>query len=365
MGFRAGIVGLPNVGKSTLFNALTSAGAAASNFPFCTIEPNVGVVPMPDDRLQVIDQWVHTEKIVPTLMEFVDIAGLVRGASKGEGLGNQFLGKIMEVDAICHVVRCFDDPNIVHVEGSVDPLRDISTIETELILKDLEAVTKTADRLQKQAKSGSSKEAAEQLAALRTIEGHLNAGKPCRTLPEIERLSQILFPFRLITAKKVLYAANVAADTLGKENPLVKKVEEHAAKEGSQVVPLCAALEAEIAELPAADRPEFLKSMGIAEPGLDRLIKKGYELLGLISYFTAGPKEIRAWTIKKGWTAKQAAGVIHSDFEKGFIRAEVISYKDFVECGGEAKAKEKGKLRIEGKEYIVQDADIMHFRFSV
>ena len=360
-----GIVGLPNVGKSTIFNALTSAGAAASNFPFCTIDPNIGIVPVHDERLKIIDQWVGTEKIVPSMMEFVDIAGLVRGASKGEGLGNQFLGKIMEVDAIAHVVRCFEDPNIVHVEGSVDPLRDVSTVETELILKDLEAVDKFKQRVLKQAKSGTSKEATEQAAALEAIQKHIDAGKPCRTLSNIEKLLVVLSPFRLLTAKKVLYVANVGADSLEKGNPWVQQLEAHAAKEGSQVVSLCGALEAEIAELPEAERPEFLKSMGIQEPGLDRLIKKGYALLDLISYFTAGPKEIRAWTIKKGWTAKQAAGVIHSDFEKGFIRAEVIAYKDFVECQGEAKAKEKGKMRIEGKEYIVQEADLMHFRFAV
>lgn len=363
MGFLAGIVGLPNVGKSTIFNALTSAGAAASNFPFCTISPNVGVVPLQDDRLKEINRLVPTEKVVPTSMEFVDIAGLVKGASKGEGLGNQFLAKILEVDAIVHVVRCFEDSNIVHVDGQIDPLRDVSTVETELVLKDLEAIEKLKQRLQKQLRAGRNIELDEKFKAVELIEQQLNEGKPNRN--EMESLKHLIPELNLLSSKKVLYVANVSMDVLNKPNEEVKKLEELALKEETQVVPLCGVIESEIAELPESERSEYLKSMGIERSGLDRLAQTGYDLLGLISFFTAGPKEIRAWTVSKGSSAKQAAGVIHSDFEKGFIRAEVISYNDFVACGGELKAKEKGKLRIEGKEYIVQDGDIMHFRFSI
>jgi len=365
MGFRAGIVGLPNVGKSTIFNALTSAGASASNFPFCTISPNVGVVPVHDERLKEIDHWVHAEKVVSTMMEFVDVAGLVKGASKGEGLGNQFLGKILELDALIHVVRCFEDPNIVHVDGSIDPLRDIGTVETELILKDLDAVEKFKLRTEKQARSGDNKEAKKQLEAIKILEEQLNVGKSCRILENIDELVQTVPELRLLTSKKVLYVVNISSDSIGKENSSVQKIKELASNEKSEVVELSGEIEAEIAELPENERAEYLKSMGIEVSGQDRLVQSGYNLLGLISFFTAGPKEVRAWTIHKGWTAKQAAGVIHSDFERGFIRAEVISFEDFTKYGGEAKAKEKGKLRVEGKEYIVYDADILHFRFSV
>ncbi len=364
MGFRAGIVGLPNVGKSTIFNALTSAGATASNFPFCTIEPNVGVVPLRDRRLYKINEFVDTEKIIPTMMEFVDIAGLVRGASKGEGLGNQFLAKIAEVDVIIHVVRCFEDSNIVHVDGEIDPLRDIQTVETELILKDLEFVDKMKQRLKKQSKAD--KGAAEQFKILESLEKQLNEGKACRNIDGIDDLLAEIPEFRLLTTKKVLYVANVASEAVGdSNNEQIKILRAHASNEGSEVVELCGAIEAEIAELPEEERAEYLETMGLKESGLDRLVKKGYDLLGLISFFTVGPKEIRAWTIASGYSAKKAAGVIHTDFEKGFIRAEVIAYKDYLDCGGENKAKEKGKLRLEGKEYTVCDADVMHFRFSV
>lgn len=365
MGFRAGIVGLPNVGKSTLFNALTSAGAAASNFPFCTIEPNVGVVPVMDARLAEIHRLQETEKIVPTLMEFVDIAGLVRGASKGEGLGNQFLAKILEVDAIVHVVRCFEDSNIVHVDGAVDPVRDVQTIDTELVLRDLDSLDKVKQKIHKQVRAGTDKKVVKQFEAIELIEKHLNEGKPCRILKGIEELLSEVPDLRLLTAKKLVYVANVSVESLNKKNEYVEKLKALAHEEGSEVIDLCASIEAEIAELPENERRDYLQTMGLEESGLNRLVKKGYDLLGLISFFTCGPKEIRAWTIPTGFTAKKAAGVIHSDFERGFIRAEVIGYEDFISCGGELKAKEKGKLRLEGKEYIVHDADIMHFRFSV
>ncbi len=364
MGFNCGIVGLPNVGKSTIFNALTAAGAAAENYPFCTIEPNTGIVPMPDPRLDKLAQLARSEKIIPTTMEFVDIAGIVRGASKGEGLGNQFLSHIRSTDAIAHVVRCFDDPNVIHVDGSVDPARDIEVIHTELILADLDTVARAADRSRKNAKSGD-KKFKEEADFFEALQKHLDSGKPAGTFPVPEALRNAFRDCNLLTAKPVLYVANVAEADLAQGNAHTRKVEDIAKAEGAQVVRICGKIEAEITELPAAEREAFLKDLGLSEPGLNRLIRAGYELLGLLSFFTAGPKEARAWTIARGMRAPQAAGKIHTDFEKGFIRAEVIGYEDYVRCGGEAGAREKGLLRLEGKDYVVQDGDVVHFRFNV
>lgn len=364
MALTLGIVGLPNVGKSTLFNALSSAGAEASNYPFCTIEPNVGVVTVPDPRLGQLAEIVNPQRTLPTVVEFVDIAGLVKGASKGEGLGNQFLGNIRSTDAIVHVVRCFEDDNVIHVEGTVAPLRDIEIIETELILKDLETVDKRVDRGQKAAKGGD-KNAKAGLTMLEGLLVHLNAGNLARSFEVEDALLPLYRELCLLTAKPVLYAANVSEGDLPDGNAHVDKVRQHAATQGAQVVVFCGAIEAEIAELPEDERREFLESLGLAESGLDRLIHAGYRLLGLITYFTAGEKEVRAWTVRQGTKAPGAAGVIHTDFERGFIRAEVIHFDDFVRLKGEQGAKTAGKLNVEGKEYVVQDGDVMHFRFNV
>ncbi len=363
MGFKCGIVGMPNVGKSTLFNALTKAGIDAENFPFCTIDPNTGVVPVPDPRLDALAGLVNPAKVIPATMEFVDIAGLVAGAAQGEGLGNQFLAHIRETDAIAHVVRCFEDENIVHVAGRVSPLDDIEIINTELALADLETLEKVYDRNRRVANSGD-KEARALLDILEKVKDKLEAGEPVRAaeLSKEERVE--LRQFHFITAKPVLYIANVAEDGL-EDNALVDAVRELAAAEGSELVVICNQIEAEIAELDDEERQEFLDELGLTEPGLNRVIRAGYKLLGLQQYFTAGPKEVRAWTIQVGAKAPQAAGVIHTDFEKGFIRAEVVGYDDYVDNKGEQGAKDAGRWRLEGKEYVVADGDVVHFRFNV
>jgi GTP-binding protein YchF len=363
MGIKCGIVGLPNVGKSTLFNALTKAGIAAANFPFCTIEPNTGVVPVPDPRLDELAGIVNPQKVIPTSFEFVDIAGLVAGASKGEGLGTKFLAHIREVDAISHVVRCFEHSDVIHVNNKVDPIADIETIDTELALADLDSVEKALNRAEKSAKSGD-KEAIARKPVLQKLAAGLNEGHPARGLGLTAEEKATVRDLFLLTLKPVMYVANVLEDGF-ENNPHLERVRERAAREGAEVVPVSAAIEEELAQLDEADRGEFLAGMGLEEPGLNRVIRAGYRLLGMQTYFTAGVKEVRAWQVKAGATAPQAAGVIHTDFEKGFIRAETISYDDFVKYRGESGARDAGRLRLEGKEYLVQEGDVLHFRFNV
>lgn len=365
MSLKCGIVGLPNVGKSTLFNALTAAKALAANYPFATKDPNVGVITVPDNRLDTLTSLVNPKKTIPTTIEIVDIAGLIKGASKGEGLGNQFLANIREVDAIVHVVRCFEDDNVIHVDGSVDPVRDKEIIDTELLLKDLETVEKRMDKLKKQAKSGK-KEDQHKVKLAEEILHHLEKGEPARTIELIEEGQDLLNDMYLLTNKSILYVCNVDEDSVHEGNEYTEKFKAAVANEDAEVILISAGIEADIAELDTwEERQEFLEDMGLEEPGVNRVIRACYKLLRLITYFTAGEKEVRAWTIRNGWKAPKAAGVIHTDFEKGFIRAEVIKYNDYVEFGSESAVKEAGKMGVEGKEYVVSDGDVMHFRFNV
>lgn len=363
MGFKCGIVGLPNVGKSTLFNSLTKAGIAAENYPFCTIDPNVGIVEVPDSRLQQLTDIVNPKKTIPTTMEFVDIAGLVAGASKGEGLGNQFLGHIRETDAIAQVVRCFENPDIAHVSNSIDPLNDVETINTELLLADMESITRQTERATKMAKSND-KEAKAKLAFMQAIQAHVEAGQSARSFEVEDQQRHWMKDLHLITAKPTLYIANVAEDGF-ENNPHLDALTEFAKSEGAEIVAVCAAIEADIAELDLEEATEFLLELGLEEPGLDRVIHAGYRLLKLQTYFTAGPQEVRAWTIRQGDTAPKAAGVIHTDFEKGFIRAEVVGFDDFIAGKGEQGAKDAGRWRLEGKDYVMREGDVVHFRFNV
>ncbi|TDJ31602.1 MAG: redox-regulated ATPase YchF [Gammaproteobacteria bacterium] len=363
MGFRLGIVGLPNVGKSTLFNALTRSAAAAANYPFCTIDPNIGMVPVPDPRLDRIAGIVQPKKVVPTSMEFVDIAGLVSGASRGEGLGNQFLANIRETDAIGHVVRCFSDHDVVHVSGKVDPMSDVETVNTELILADMDTVERALVKAERQARTADKDDMAWR-DLVKRLRDHLDTGQPARALESSGEEKAALRTLQLLTDKPVLYIANVSENHL-QADPAVESLLAHAAQEGAEVVAVCAAVEAELAQLEPADQQEFLGELGLEEPGLNRVTRAGYRLLGLQTFFTAGPKEARAWTVRAGARAPEAAGRIHTDFQRGFIRAEVASYEDFVACGGESGAREAGKLRSEGKDYVVREGDVIHFRFNV
>ena len=363
MGIKCGIVGLPNVGKSTLFNALTAADIPAENYPFCTIDPNVGVVPVPDPRLEALAAVAKPERVLPTVVEFVDIAGLVKGASQGEGLGNQFLAHIRETDAIAHLVRCFENDDVTHVSGRVDPVDDIETIETELMLADLETVQKSLARAERAAKTNE-KSAVARRNVLQKLAAALEEGRPIRSLALEDADREVLRELHLLTAKPVMYIANVAEGG-GEDDPLVERVREYAAAHGAEVVVICAAIEAELAQLPEEERGEFLKDLGLEEPGLNRVIRSAYRLLGLKTFYTVGPKEVRAWTVRKDATAYDAAGVIHTDFQRGFIRAEVIAYDSFIARGGEQGAREAGELRLEGKTYVVQEGDVIHFRFNV
>ncbi|RYL90878.1 redox-regulated ATPase YchF [Sporolactobacillus sp. THM7-4] len=366
MSLTTGIVGLPNVGKSTLFNAITQAGAEMANYPFCTIEPNVGIVSVPDKRLDKLTEMYHPKRTVPTTFEFTDIAGLVKGASKGEGLGNQFLANIRQVDAIAHVVRCFDDKNITHVSGKIDPIEDIETINLELILSDMEQINKRIDRVEKLARQ-KDKQSIIEFSALQKLKQAFDEGKPARHVPLTEEEEAAIKPFNLLTNKPVLYVANISEDDVAssEDNRYVQAVKEFAEKDGAEVVAISARIESEIAELDGGEKKAFLEDLGLESSGLDRLIAKSYDLLGLATYFTAGEKEVRAWTFRKGTKAPQAAGIIHSDFERGFIRAEIISFDDLIAAGSELAAKEKGNLRLEGKDYVMQDGDIVNFRFNV